>query len=341
MWIGFFIRNLGMNIYDKLGEGKQKIVVTAHRSPDGDAIGSSLALYHYLIKKGHEVSVVMPDAFPNFIAWLPGTDSILVYEDSQEEVETLINESTVLFCLDYNDLSRVGDLADAIGKSSAYKAMIDHHLHPSDFCDWMHSDTDSCSTAQMVYEFIENQNDLDLIDTAIAENIYCGIVTDSGSFRFPSVQAKTHLIVADLIQRGLMHASVHERLFDTNTLNRLHLLGFSLNEKLRVMDGVPVALIDLSLEEAQRFDVKKGDTEGLVNYALSVEGVKMAAFIREDTEKVKMSFRSKGEIPVNEFSNSYFNGGGHKNAAGGMCKETLEKTLELFEENVRTFFKNL
>lgn len=330
-----------MNIYEKLKEGSQNIVITAHRSPDGDAIGSSLALYHYLVKKGHKVSVVVPDAFPSFIGWLPGTDSILVYDEMKENVEEEIANASIIFCLDYNDLSRVGDLAPVIDESNAYKAMIDHHLKPSDFCDWMHSDTSSCSTAQMIYEFIENENDLELIDTNIAENIYCGIVTDSGSFRFPSVQAKTHLIAADLIQRGLMHASVHERLFDTNTLKRLHLLGFSLNEKLRVLKGVPVAIIDLSLEESKKFDVKKGDTEGLVNFALSVEGVQMAAFIREDTERVKMSFRSKGDVPVNEFSNKYFNGGGHKNAAGGMCLEPFEKTLELFEENVRIFFKNL
>ncbi|MCT4582949.1 MAG: DHH family phosphoesterase [Flavobacteriales bacterium] len=330
-----------MNIYEKLAEQKQQIIITSHRSPDGDAIGSSLALYHYLVKKGHDVQVVVPDAFPDFIAWLPGTDRILVYDDQKDKVETAIANATIVFCLDYNDLSRIGELATVVEQSNAYKAMIDHHLNPSDFCDWMHSDTASCSTAQMVYEFIENQGDLELIDPSIAENIYCGIVTDSGSFRFPSVQAKTHLIAADLINRGLMHASVHERLFDTNTLNRLHLLGFSLNEKLRVMEDVPVALIDLSLEEAQRFDVQKGDTEGLVNFALSVEGVQMAAFIREDTEKVKMSFRSKGDVPVNEFSNTYFNGGGHKNAAGGMCKESLAKTLELFNENVRTFFKEI
>lgn len=330
-----------MDIYEKLEEGKQKIIITSHRSPDGDSIGSSLALFHYLSKKGHEVSVVIPDAFPNFIAWLPGTDSILIYEDKKQEIEHLIAEASVIFCLDYNDLSRVGNLATVIEQSTAYKAMIDHHLNPSDFCDWTCSDTNSCSTAQLIYEFIEKEGDLELIDTAIAENIYCGIVTDSGSFRFPSVQAKTHLIAADLIQRGLKHSSVHERLFDTNTLNRLHLLGFSLNEKLRVMDGVPVALIDLSIEESRKFNVQKGDTEGLVNFALSVEGVEMAAFIREDTDRVKMSFRSKGDVPVNEFSNSYFNGGGHKNAAGGMCEETLEKTLELFEKNVRIFFANL
>lgn len=332
-----------MTIYEKLAESKQNIVITSHRSPDGDAIGSSLALYHYLVKKGHKVSSVVPDAFPKFISWLPGASDILVYEKDKDKdkVDALVNDADIVFCLDYNDLSRIGDLSTVVGESTAYKAMIDHHLNPSDFCDWLLSDTSSCSTAQLIYGFIENENDLDLIDVSIAENIYCGIVTDSGSFRFPSVQAKTHLIAADLIQRGLSHSSVHERLFDTNTLTRLHLLGFSLNEKLRVLEGVPVAIIDLSLEESERFDVKKGDTEGLVNFALSVDGVEMAAFIREDKDRVKMSFRSKGDIPVNEFSNNYFNGGGHKNAAGGMYEDTLANTLEHFEKNVRTFLKDL
>ena len=330
-----------MNIYQKLKEKKQQIVITSHRSPDGDAIGSSLAFYHYLIKKGHEVSVIVPDAFPNFISWLEGVDEILTYEKEEEKVTELINKATIIFSLDYNDLSRIGNMSKVVDEAKAYKAMIDHHLNPSDFCDWKMSDTTSCSTAQLIYEFIETENDLDLIDSKIAEGIYCGIVTDSGSFRFPSVQAKTHLIAADLINRGLNHASVHERLFDVNTLTKLHLLGFSLNEKLRVMETVPVAIIDLSIAETDKFKVKKGDTEGLVNFALSVEGVEMAVFIREDTERVKMSFRSKGDIAVNEFSGKYFSGGGHKNAAGGMKEDSLENTISYFEEKVVLFFEEM
>lgn len=330
-----------MNIYDKLAQNCHNIIITSHQSPDGDSIGSSLALYHYLVKKGHRVNLVVPDALPKFISWLPGASEILVYEKDKDKVDSLITNATIIFCLDYNDLSRVGNLSKVIGNSNAYKAMIDHHLNPSNFCDWILSDTSSCSTAQLIYNFIETEKDLHLIDSPIAENIYCGIVTDSGSFRFPSVQAKTHLIAADLINRGLNHSAVHERIFDTNTLKRLHLLGFSLNEKLRVLKGIPVAVIDLSEKEAQKFDVKKGDTEGLVNFALSIEGIEMAAFIREDTDKIKTSFRSKGNVPVNEFSNQYFNGGGHKNAAGGMYKDTLENTLEHFEQSVRIFFKEL
>jgi len=330
-----------MNIYDKLKEGKQQIVITSHRSPDGDAIGSSLAFYHYLIKKGHEVSVVVPDAYPKFISWLKGVENILTFEKEEGKVTELVNKATIIFSLDYNDLSRIDHMEDIVKNAKAYKAMIDHHLYPSDFCDWTLSDTKSCSTAQLIYDFIENENDLDLIDSNIAEGIYCGIVTDSGSFRFPSVQAKTHLIAADLINRGLKHASVHERLFDVNTLSKLHLLGFSLNEKLRVMKDLPVAIIDLSIKEAEKFNVKKGDTEGLVNYALSVEGVEMAVFIREDTERIKCSFRSKGDIAVNEFSGQYFSGGGHKNAAGGMKEDTLENTLIYFEEKVKIFFQEM
>lgn len=327
-----------MNIEEILKKVK-KIVITTHQSPDGDAIGSSLALYGYLKKKGYEVNVVVPDSFPSFLQWLEGAGDVLVHEKDEELVKQVIADSELIFSLDYNDLKRVGNVGELIEQSTAYKAMIDHHLDPTDFVDWMCSDTSSCSTAQLIYNFIEDFGDLDLIDNAIAEGIYCGIMTDSGSFRFPSVQAKTHLIAADLINRGLNHSRIHEMVHDVNTLRRLHLLGFALNEKLRVLPNLPVAVIDISWDELESFDYRKGDTEGLVNYALSVEGVKMAAFIKEDKNKVKMSFRSKGDIAVNEFSNLYFNGGGHKNAAGGVSSVSLKETVELFESKINDFLK--
>ena len=327
-----------MNIEEILKRSK-KIVITTHQSPDGDAIGSSLALFGYLVKKGFDVSVVVPDSFPKFLKWMAGTDNIFIHEYQQNVVEELICEADLIFSLDYNDLTRVGGVGVLIEKSSAYKAMIDHHLNPSDFADWMCSDTSSCSTAQLIYNFIEDFNDLDLIDNQIAEGIYCGIMTDSGSFRFPSVQAKTHLIAADLINRGLNHARIHELVHDVNTLSKLHLLGFALNEKLRVLPEVAVAVIAISSDELSRFSYKKGDTEGLVNYALSLEGVEMAAFIKEDDNKVKMSFRSKGDIAVNEFSSKYFSGGGHKNAAGGVSFTSFEETVKLFESKIVEFLK--
>jgi len=327
-----------MNIEEIL-KNSEKIVITTHQSPDGDAIGSSLALCGYLKKKGFDVSVVVPDSFPKFLKWMEGAKDVFVYEQDGNKVEELIASVDLIFSLDYNDLKRVGGVGELIANSSAYKAMIDHHLHPSDFADWMCSDTTSCSTAQLIYNFIEDFNDLELIDNQIAEGIYCGIMTDSGSFRFPSVQAKTHLIAADLINRGLNHSKVHELVHDVNTLPKLHLLGFALNEKLKVLPNVPVAVIALSWEELRQFHYKKGDTEGLVNYALSIEGVEMAAFIKEDDNKVKMSFRSKGDIAVNEFSNLYFSGGGHKNAAGGISDVSLEETVELFESKIVDFLK--
>lgn len=327
-----------MNIEEILKNSK-KIVITTHQSPDGDAIGSSLALFGYLVKKGFDVSVVVPDSFPKFLKWMKGAENVHIYDHDENVVKGLISEADLIFSLDYNDLKRVGGVGDLIEKSTAYKAMIDHHLHPADFADWMCSDTSSCSTAQLIYNFIEDFNDLDLIDDQIAEGIYCGIMTDSGSFRFPSVQAKTHLIAADLINRGLNHSRIHELVHDVNTLPKLHLLGFALNEKLRVLPNVPVAVIAISQEELKRFNYKKGDTEGLVNYALSLEGIEMAAFIKGDDDKVKMSFRSKGDIAVNEFSSQNFSGGGHKNAAGGISFTSFEETVELFESKIVEFLK--
>ena len=327
-----------MNIQEILKNSK-KIVITTHQSPDGDAIGSSLALCGYLVKNGFDVSVVVPDSFPKFLMWMIGAENVHVYDDDENVVKGLIREADLIFSLDYNDLKRVGAVGDLISKSTAYKAMIDHHLHPTDFADWICSDTSSCSTAQLIYNFIEDLNDLDLIDDQIAEGIYCGIMTDSGSFRFPSVQAKTHLIAADLINRGLNHSRIHELVHDVNTLPKLHLLGFALNEKLRVLPNVPVAVIAISWEELKQFNYKKGDTEGLVNYALSLEGIEMAAFIKGDDNKVKMSFRSKGDIAVNEFSSQNFSGGGHKNAAGGISFTSFEETVELFESKIVEFLK--
>jgi phosphoesterase RecJ-like protein len=327
-----------MNIEEILKKSK-KIVITTHQSPDGDAIGSSLALFGYLVKKGFDVSVVVPDSFPKFLKWMEGAENVHVYDYEENVVKGLISEADLIFSLDYNDLTRVGGVGDLIARATAYKAMIDHHLHPADFADWMCSDTSSCSTAQLIYNFIEDFNDLDLIDDQIAEGIYCGIMTDSGSFRFPSVQAKTHLIAADLINRGLNHSRIHELVHDVNTLPKLHLLGFALNEKLRVLPNVPVAVIAISWEELKQFNYKKGDTEGLVNYALSLEGIEMAAFIKGDDNKVKMSFRSKGDIAVNEFSSQNFSGGGHKNAAGGVSFTSFEETVELFESKIVEFLK--
>ncbi len=316
----------------------ENIVITSHQSPDGDAVGSSLALYHYLKGEGKNVSVILPDASPKFLNWMEGVDTMYIYESSENTCKDLIKNANVVFSLDYNDLKRVGEIGDLIENSGAFKVMIDHHLEPNDFADWMYSDTSVCSTAQMIYEFITGLGDEEKIDTIIGQGIYVGLITDSGSFRFPSVDARTHEIVASLLRKGLVHSVIHENLFDVNSLDRLRMLGYSLSNKLKVLPNLPVAVIYLSKEELDRLDNKKGSTEGLVNYALSVDGVKMAALIKEDENKVKMSFRSKGDVPVNEFSGAHFSGGGHKNAAGGVSFESFDKTIEKFEKVIYEFW---
>jgi phosphoesterase RecJ-like protein len=328
------------NVLNEKIENSQKIVITSHQSPDGDAVGSSLALGHYLRDLGKDVTVILPDALPPFLKWMPGCSDILLFESSATTCAEHIENADMIFILDYNDLKRVGAMGENIGSSKAFKVMIDHHLHPSDCADHMISDTNVCSTAQMIYEFIEEHTTIDNITIDVAECIYVGLVTDSGSFRFPSVDGRTHEICAFLIDNGLNHASVHERLFDLNSLDKLHLLGYSLGEKLKVLPNIPVAVIYLTIDELNRFNNKKGYTEGLVNFALSCEGVSMAAFIKEDENKVKMSFRSKGDIAVNEFSSQYFNGGGHKNAAGGASFESFSETIEKFETVIYDFFKS-
>jgi len=326
-------------IEEKL-KAASSIVITSHQSPDGDAVGSSLSLYHYLKAKGKEVSVILPDASPKFLNWMNGVDVINIYESDSENCQQLIKNASIVFSLDYNDLKRVGEMGDLIAQGDAYKVMIDHHLHPGDFADWMYSDTNVCSTAQMIYEFITNLGDEQMIDTVMGQGMYVGLITDSGSFRFPSVDARTHEIAASLLRKGLIHSEIHENLFDVNTLDRLKMLGYSLSQKLKVLPNIPVAVIYLSKEELDQLDNKKGSTEGLVNYALSLEGVKMAALIKGDENKVKMSFRSKGDVPVNEFSGAHFSGGGHKNAAGGVSFDSFEKTIEKFEKVIYEFWNS-
>jgi bifunctional oligoribonuclease and PAP phosphatase NrnA len=317
----------------------KNMVITSHQAPDGDAVGSSLALFHYLIKKGKEVTVIVPDAPPSFLNWMEGYNFIHVFENEEQFCKEKFESADIIFSLDYNDLKRVGQMGNAIAQSAAYKCMIDHHLYPSDFANYMLSNTNVGSTAQLIFQFIEEMGDKLLIDKIIAEGIYTGILTDTGSFRFPSVDAQTHLIAAYLISLGLKHARIHENIYDTNTVARLSFLGFALNQRLKVLPDLPVALITLTLEDAKNFSIEKGDTEGLVNWALSIKGMEMAAFIREDKDKIKLSFRSKGDVAVNEFSASYFEGGGHKNAAGGVSYLTLEETILLFEEKVYGFME--
>lgn len=303
----------------------EKVVITAHRSPDGDAIGASLAMYHYLRKHKQDVVVIVPDDYPSFLKNLPGSDDLIVFEGNEKAAEKIIEESQLILSLDYNDLSRTGKMRDTLEKASAPFILIDHHQQPADYPEVVFSNTSACSTAEMVYQFITAMGEEEMIDEVMGECIYLGIMTDSGSFRFPNVSAMTHRIAAKLIEKGVEHSLIHQQVYDNNLMNRLKLVGYALSEKLQNIPKTKAACIVLTHDELMRFDFQPGDTEGLVNYALSLKGVNVAAFMREGNNQVKLSLRSKGKFDVNLLARSSFNGGGHKNAAGGALQMSISE----------------
>ncbi len=329
-------------LFDKMDEIKAElkksnsIVITTHKSPDGDAIGSSLALYHFLKKEGKDVTVVVPDAFPDFLNWMDGCDKIVYYDTQTKLANEIIGKSEVIFSLDYNSLTRISDLRNPIEKSNATKIVIDHHQDPKDFANHYFVDTNSCSTCQLIYEFIEKLEGLDKIDKAIGECIYCGIMTDTGSFRYPSTTSKTHQIIAHLIDLGVENSKIHQAVYDNSSEHRLRLLGYALTKKMVVLSEHKAAYISLSEEELKRFSFKIGDVEGLVNYALSINGIKFAALIIEKEDMISLSLRSKGDFYVNKIANNHFNGGGHIYAAGGMLETSLEEAIIRLETVMKT-----
>ncbi|WP_426274258.1 DHH family phosphoesterase [Chryseobacterium sp. S-02] len=313
---------------------QNKIVIITHYNPDGDAIGSSLGLKHYLQAKGLHVEVVVPNDFPKFLKWMPDAKKNIIAEYKRKVAFDLMNEADVIFCLDFNSPSRIGILGEWLVKSNAKKILIDHHQQPEQF-DFVYSDTIIPATCQMVYHFIEAMDDENLVNTEIAECLYTGIMTDTGGFRFRSTSATTHRIVANLIEKGADPSVITSNTWDTNTVSRLHLLALILG-RIEVVNDGKVAVLYLTRKELQEYGFQKGDTEGFVNYGLSIVGVRMSAFFMEDLydDFIKISFRSKDDVDVNQFSRKYFNGGGHINAAGGKSMESLVDTLETFKKRV-------
>ena len=320
----------------------KKVVIIGHRNPYGDAVGSTLALKHYLDKKEHQTTVVMPNDSPDFLHWLPGSKKIYKFDKQNKQAQRAINCSDIIFLLDFNALHRVGsDMHNTLEKYSNEFAMIDHHQQPYDF-KYMYSDTEICATCQMVYHFIEMNNDLNLIDTDIATCLYTGIMTDTGSFRFRSTTSTTHRIIADLIDKGAKNDRIHNNIYDANSYNRLLLLGQALSN-LQILPSFKTAYITLSDDEKKRFDFQKGDTEGVVNYALSLKGIIFAAIFIEDKEQgiIKISFRSKGGFSVNQFARNHFEGGGHDNAAGGKSDLSLANTVTKFSSLLHQYQQEL
>lgn len=313
---------------------QNKIVIITHYNPDGDAIGSSLGLKHYLQAKGLQAEVVVPNDFPKFLKWMPEAKKNIIAEYKRKVAFDLMNEADVIFCLDFNSPSRIGILGEWLVKSKAKKILIDHHQQPEQF-DFVYSDTIIPATCQMVYHFIEAMNDENLVNNDIAECLYTGIMTDTGGFRFRSTSATTHRIVANLIEKGADPSVITSNTWDTNTVSRLHLLALILG-RIEVVNDGKVAVLYLTRKELQEYGFQKGDTEGFVNYGLSIVGVRMSAFFMEDLydDFIKISFRSKDDVDVNQFSRKYFNGGGHINAAGGKSLESLMDTLETFKNRI-------
>ena len=320
---------------NQLLKPENKIVIITHYNPDGDAIGSSLGLKHYLKQKGLEADVIVPNDFPKFLKWMPEAKKIIIADYKRKQAGEAIYNADVIFILDFNASNRSGNLVGPwLEKARATKILIDHHQQPEDF-DFVYSDTTIPATSQMVYHFIEALGKEKLVNQDIADCLYTGIMTDTGGFRFRSTSATTHRIIANLIEKGADPAMITSNTWDTNTVSRLHLLSLILSRIEVVKDG-KVAILWLKRDELKEFGFQKGDTEGFVNYGLSIMGTQVSAFFMEDLYEdfIKISFRSKEDVDVNQFSRKYFNGGGHINAAGGKYFKSIEDTIEDFKEKI-------
>ena len=306
------------------------IVITTHRNPDGDAIGSSLALYHYLNTLGHTVRIVSPSEFPDFLAWMPGANDIVIYDLEQERSAELIERADIIFCLDFNSLDRIDKVGELIMPLRCTKVMIDHHLYPENFADFMLSDTTASSTCELIYDFIELLDDKKAIDVVMAESMYTGILTDTGSFKY-STSSKLFRVVGQLYEIGVDNEKLQDLVFNCLTQKHLLLLGHCLKNRMEILEEYKTGIITLTKEDYAQFEIQRGDTEGIVNYLLKIKNVRMAAFITEQPTIVKISLRSKGDFSVQEIARKHFKGGGHKNAAGGASFQNLRATVKKFK----------
>lgn len=321
----------GKEFLEELSRPK-KIVITTHHKPDGDALGSSLGLYHWLLDNGHQVHVILSSDFPSFLDWMPGFEKLIYYPSQPEVARQHFDEADIIFCLDYSAIGRTNMLEPLIRSAKASKWMIDHHLEPEDFADVTYWDANAAATAQLVYTFITNIcDDPKGVTQTIASCLYTGIMTDTGSFRFKSTTSAVHQIIAKLIDAGAKNWEIHEHIYNSSTENRLKFLGYCLLNCLEVIPEYNTAIFSLTRDDLEKFNITTGDTEGLVNYALSIKGIRLAGLFVDRTELIKLSLRSTGEIPCNEICKTHFNGGGHLNAAGGNSNEELQTVVNRFK----------
>ena len=337
------MKNKNTSILKGLISDKKKVVIVPHTSPDGDAIGSSLALMHLLKNMGHTVNVLSPNQPPYFLKWSPGFEEIIYYEFDEEKCSKIINNSDLIFTLDFNDLNRIGELGNLVKSSSSKIIMIDHHQNPNDYADLIFSKPDIGSTCELLYEIITQLGYKELINSKIASCLYLGIMTDTGSFQYSNVTSRTHEIVADLIKNGVDQSEIYNKVYNDASQSKLKVLGCALSN-LKQIKELNTAYMYLRRKDLKEFDFKKGDSEGIVNYGLSLKNIKFSVIFIEDFEvenKIKISFRSQGDFSCNKFANNHFNGGGHINAAGGIDKGPIEETINKFKEVINQYKEEL
>lgn len=325
------------NRIKQLLSSKKDIVIIPHKNPDGDAIGSCTGLKFYLDKLGHNASIISPNKYPQFLEWLDFGKKIIIYNDVSE-INNLILNADIIFTLDFNNLVRISQMKEVVEKSEAIKIMIDHHENPSDYAKFIYSDPEMSSTCEMIYHFIDNLGDKNMIDKNISESLYTGIMTDTGSFKFPSTTHLTHEVVSCLLKTGISHFEIHNKIYDNNKPERLKLLSHALGN-INIIDGYNSCYISLSQKDLDKFNYEKGDTEGIVNYGLSIKDIKFAIIFMENIKDdvIRISLRSRGDFDVNEFSKNVFGGGGHKNAAGAVSKLGLNETINYFLKSIENY----
>jgi phosphoesterase RecJ-like protein len=315
----------------KLLEEKSDVLITTHYNPDGDAIGSSLALFHFLASRGIRSKVLIPNELPSFLQWMPGAKDAVIYNDNPETGNDLLASADLIFCMDYNGLGRVKLFTDQLRAADATRVLIDHHVQPENEFDLIFSEIGVSSTSELLYQIIGEAGLINGINREMAECLFVGIMTDTGSFSFACNRPETFEIAADLIRTGMDVERIHRMVYDTYSESRMRLLGHCLALNMKVLPEFATAYIWLSKEDLEKYDYQQGDTEGVVNYALSIENVAVAALFTERGDRVRVSLRSKGEFSVNEFARAHFNGGGHRNAAGGDIFKNMPETLAWFE----------
>ena len=313
-------------------DNAEKIAIVVHVGPDGDAMGSSLGWWHYLKNIDKEPVVVVPTAFPNFLAWMPGADEVMVYEGNESKCEEVLNAAELIFTLDFNVPSRMAKMEAAVMNAPAPKILVDHHLHPGDYAKVTISYPEISSTSELIFRLICRLGDFSEINLACAECIYTGMMTDTGGFTYNSNKPEIYTIIHELIKIGVDKDDIYRKVFNNYSADRMRLMGYALFSKMKIYPEYKAALITLTLRELQEFNFQNGDAEGLVNLPLSIDGVVFSVFMREDTDKIKISLRSQGTFPANKVSADLFNGGGHLNAAGGESYISMQESVKKFEE---------